>query len=84
MKRLFLGLTLLLMAFLASFDALDGMHRLLARVGIQRWMTELVLAAAAVAAFVYATSTSFASAAMLDSCAQPIMPRTARTSPAID
>ena len=56
MKRLFLGLTLLLMAFLSSFDALDGLHRLLARVGVQRWMTELVLAAAAVAAFVHVTS----------------------------
>jgi len=56
MKRLYLGLTLLMMAFLSSFDALDGLHRLLARIGVQRWMTELVLAAVAVAAFVQATS----------------------------
>ena len=56
MKRLYLGLTLLLMAFLSTFEALDGLHRMLARAGVQRWMTELVLAAAAVAAFVHATS----------------------------
>lgn len=51
MKRLFIGLTLLLMAFLASLDQFDALHRLLARAGIQRWMTELVLAVAAVAVF---------------------------------
>lgn len=56
MKRLYLGLTLLLMAFLSTFDALDGLHHLLARIGVQRWMTELVLAAGAVAAFVHVTS----------------------------
>lgn len=56
MKRLYLGLTLLMMAFLSTFDALDGMHRLLARAGVQRWMTELLLAALTVAAFVRASS----------------------------
>ena len=53
MKRLFIGLTLLLMAFLSSLDQLDAMHRLLARVGVQRWMTELLLAAAVAGAFSY-------------------------------
>jgi len=52
-KRLFIGLTLLLMAFLSSLDQLDAMHRLLARIGVQRWMTELLLAAAVAAAFSY-------------------------------
>jgi len=56
MKRLFLGLTLLMMAFLSTLDALNGMHHQLARVGVQRWMTELLLAAVAVAAFVRASS----------------------------
>ncbi|NNU45260.1 hypothetical protein [Ramlibacter montanisoli] len=55
MKRLFLALTLLLMSFLAALDHLDAFHALVARIGIQRWMTELVLAAAAVALFVNAT-----------------------------
>lgn len=51
MKRLFIGLTLLLMAFLSTLDELDALHRVLAHAGVQRWMTELALAAAAVAAF---------------------------------
>lgn len=55
MKRLFLALTLLLMSFLGALEHLDAFHALLARIGIQRWMTELVLAAAAVALFVNAT-----------------------------
>ena len=56
MKRLFLGLTLLVMAFLSTLDGLDGVHRALARVGVQRWMTELLLATVAVAVFVRASS----------------------------
>jgi hypothetical protein len=55
MKRLFVGLTLLLMAFLSTLDQLDGLHRLFARVGVQRWMTELVLAVLVVALFVRAS-----------------------------
>lgn len=53
MKRLFVGLTLLLMAFLSTLDPLDGMHALLQRIGVQRWMTELALAAGLVAVFVH-------------------------------
>jgi hypothetical protein len=52
MKRLFVSLVLLLMAFFSTLDHLDGLHRVGARVGIQRWMTELVLALAIVALFV--------------------------------
>ena len=52
MKRLFLGLVLLTMAFLSTLEALDGVQRLLARIGGQRWMIELPLAAIAVALFV--------------------------------
>jgi hypothetical protein len=55
MKRLYVALTLLMMAFLSSLDQLDALHRLLARIGVQRWMTELVLAAAVAAAFAYAS-----------------------------
>jgi hypothetical protein len=51
MKRLFIGLTLLLTAFLSTLDGLDPLHHALARAGVQRWMTELALALAAVAAF---------------------------------
>jgi hypothetical protein len=51
MKRLFIGLTLLLMAFLSTLDQLDALHRVMARAGVQRWMTELALAIAVVAAF---------------------------------
>ena len=51
MKRLFIGLTLLLMAFLSTLDQLDALHRIMARAGVQRWMTELALALAVVAAF---------------------------------
>ena len=56
MKRLFVGLVLLLMAFLSTLRELDGFHGLLARAGVQRWVTELVLAAVAVTLFVRATS----------------------------
>lgn len=51
MKRLVAALTLLLLPFLATVDQMDPLHRLLARVGVQRWMTELVLAAGVVALF---------------------------------
>lgn len=53
MKRLVVALTLLLLPFLATVDQMDPLHRLLARVGVQRWMTELLLAAAAVALFAH-------------------------------
>lgn len=49
MTRLSVGLTLLLMSFLAALDNVDGMHATFSRLGVQRWMTELVIAAAAVA-----------------------------------
>lgn len=52
MKRLFVGLVLLLMAFLSTLDHLDRVHHVGARLGVQRWMTELVLAIAVVALFV--------------------------------
>lgn len=54
MKRLFLGLVLLTMAFLSSLEALDGVHRLLAPMGGERWMLEAPLAVAAVALFMRA------------------------------
>lgn len=54
MKRLYLGLTLLLMAFLSTLDHVDAVHRVGARFGVQRWMTELVLAAIGTALFVRA------------------------------
>jgi hypothetical protein len=53
MKRLVVALTLLLLPFLATVDQMDPLHRLLGRVGVQRWMTELVLAAGAVALFAH-------------------------------
>ena len=53
MKRLFIGLTLLLMAFLSTLDQLDAVHRIASRAGVDRWMTELALALAAVAAFAH-------------------------------
>ena len=53
MKRLAIGLTLLLAAFFSTLDQLDRLHGLLARIGVQRWMTELVLAATLVALFVH-------------------------------
>lgn len=52
MKRLFLGLVLLTMAFLSTLETLEGVQRLLARVGGARWMIEAPLAAIAVALFV--------------------------------
>jgi hypothetical protein len=55
MKRLYVGLTLLLMAFLSTLDPLDRLHHLLARVGVRPWMTQLVLAALVVALFVRAS-----------------------------
>lgn len=55
MKRLFLGLVLLTMAFLSTLEALDGVQRLLARAGGARWMVEAPLAAIVVALFVRLT-----------------------------
>ena len=52
MKRLYVALTLLLAAFFSTLDQLDRAHGLLARIGVQRWMTELALAAGLVALFV--------------------------------
>jgi hypothetical protein len=51
MIRLSLGLTLLLMSFLAALDNVDDLHAGVARVGMQRWMTELALAAIVVGLF---------------------------------
>jgi hypothetical protein len=56
MTRLFIGLTLLLMSFLSALDGLKGLDDLAARVGVYRWVPELVLAAVAVALFVYRSS----------------------------
>jgi hypothetical protein len=56
MKRLFLALTLLLMSFLSALDHLERVHGAAASVGVQRWMTELLLAALAVALFARTTS----------------------------
>jgi hypothetical protein len=53
MMRLFIGLTLLLTSFLSALDALKGLHDLAARIGVYRWVPELVLAAIAVALFVH-------------------------------
>jgi hypothetical protein len=53
MKRLMVALTLLLLPFLATVEQMAPLHRLLAKVGVQRWMTELVLAAGAVALFAH-------------------------------
>lgn len=56
MKRLFVGLTLLLMSFLAALEQLDAVLRPLERLGVPRWSVELVLAAVAVACFTRLTS----------------------------
>ncbi|MBC5781545.1 hypothetical protein H8N03_01230 [Ramlibacter sp. USB13] len=55
MKRLYVGLTLLLAAFFSTLDHVDRAHGLLARIGVQRWMTELAMAAGLVALFVHTT-----------------------------
>ena len=55
MKRLFVGLTLLLMPFLAALAPLDGVHQLLGRIGVRPWMTQLLLAAVAVGLFLRCT-----------------------------
>ena len=52
MKRLFVGLVLLLMAFLSALEHLDRVHAAGARHGLQRWMTEAVIALITVALFV--------------------------------
>jgi hypothetical protein len=51
MTRLSIGLTLLLMSFLAALDHVERVHTVLARIGVQRWMTELAIAAVAVGLF---------------------------------
>jgi hypothetical protein len=51
MMRLALGLVLLLMSFLAALDHVNGLHAAVARLGVQRWMTELAVAAVAVGLF---------------------------------
>jgi hypothetical protein len=56
MKRLFIALTLLLMSFLSALDQLQWVQHLAARAGAPRWLPELVLAAAAVAAFLHLSS----------------------------
>jgi|1186.fasta_scaffold199607_2 hypothetical protein len=55
MKRLFVGLVLLLMAFFSTLDHMDGLQRVAARAGGQRWMIEAVLALAIVGLFVRAS-----------------------------
>ena len=56
MKRLFIGLTLLLMSFLSALEVFEGLRRLAAGAGAYRWVPELVLACAVVAVFLYASS----------------------------
>jgi hypothetical protein len=56
MMRLFAGLTLLLASFLSTLDHMEWLHALPARAGLDRWSLELLLSAAAVAAFVHASS----------------------------
>lgn len=51
MMRLSLGLTLLLMSFLAALDPMADLHASVSRMGVQRWMTELAIAAIAVGLF---------------------------------
>lgn len=51
MMRLALGLVLLLMSFLAALDHVNGLHAAVARLGVQRWMTELAIAAVVVGLF---------------------------------
>jgi hypothetical protein len=56
MKRLFVGLSLLLMSFLSALEAFEGLRGLAARAGAYRWVPELVLACAVVGVFLYASS----------------------------
>lgn len=51
MKRLFVALTLLLMSFLSALDSLAWLRDLSARIGLYRWVVELVLALAVVTLF---------------------------------
>lgn len=55
MKRIFVGLVLLVMGFLSALDHLDRVHAVGARLGVQRWMTEAVIAIVIVAWFVRST-----------------------------
>jgi hypothetical protein len=52
MKRLFVGLTVLLMAFLSSHPG-DAPHPFASRAGVQRWVMEMALALVVVAAFAH-------------------------------
>lgn len=52
MKRLYVGLTLLLMSFLSALGPIEHAHRVAIQVGFHRWLPELVLAAVAVFLFV--------------------------------
>lgn len=56
MKRIFVGLTLLLMSFLSALEALEGLRAVSLRLVGHRWLPELVLALLAVALFLYASS----------------------------
>ena len=51
MKRLFVGLVLLLASFLSTLAPLDGLRGLAARVGPVRWLPDLLLALVVVALF---------------------------------
>jgi hypothetical protein len=53
MIRLFIGLTLVLMSFLAALETLDGLRAMVSSAGAYRWATELVLAAVVVGAFLH-------------------------------
>ena len=53
MKRLFIGLTVLLMAFLSSLDSWGALLRFASRAGVQRWMIEMALALVTVAVFAH-------------------------------
>lgn len=55
MKRLFVGLVLLLMSFLSALDALEVLREIGTRVGLFRWVGELLIALAAVALFARST-----------------------------
>jgi hypothetical protein len=55
MKRLFVGLVLLLMSFLSALEHLEVLRQLGTRVGLFRWVAELLIALAAVALFARTT-----------------------------
>ncbi|HEX7890974.1 MAG TPA: hypothetical protein VF522_16590 [Ramlibacter sp.] len=55
MKRLFVGLVLLMMSFLSALDSLEVLRQFGTRVGLFRWVGELLIALAAVALFAHST-----------------------------